>query len=209
MVLKKLQAALRATLRSLPSFDRAAGFAVALNQGKVQWTKSAMADALLAPNVPDFRSVGPCSCAKFPGPRLYGHLVTRDWQKLMPCKPLYQLCGDVCLAQRTMPSVKRVVSVVQGRCKRYLKLCGFRKDDSELASCRFSALLETEYAEWLQGMPGYLHQSRLLAQRHLVHSCGIILVRVDRNPGRLVAMCCAWRLGRRSINWFLLPLPGM
>ena len=77
-VLKKLQHALRSILRSLPSFDRAAGFAVALNRGKVQWTKSAMADALLAPNVPDFRSMGSCSCGQWSGPRLHGHLVTRD-----------------------------------------------------------------------------------------------------------------------------------
>ena len=91
-----------------------------LRLGKVGWSRSPMADAVVAPSVPCFEEFGSCRRQGFDGSRLNSHL-----------------CGQETLAQPTFPSARYIGNWMEMRFKRWLKACGFSTEVAEDAAARF------------------------------------------------------------------------
>ena len=73
------------------------------------------------------------------------------------------------------------------RFKRWLRLSGFPANDAEVVADNFANVVREEFAGWLATLPKILMRSHLIQQRRLLAAEGIVLVRIDRNPGRMMA----------------------
>ena len=193
-ILRTLQAHVRNQLLALPHFDRTLHFYPTLRLGKVCWSRSPMVDAIVAPSTPAMESIGPCQCAGMVGPRHGEHIVTRQWQLLAPCRELAALCGSESMAQRTFPTAQYVADIMRQRLKRWLVLCGYDNDTAAAAAGCFAESVFKEFTKWFAALSPMLIRSNIAQQRRQVNSHGLILVRIDRNPGRVMAMCVeAWK----------------
>ena len=86
------------------------------------------------------------------------------------------------------------------RFKRWLRLAGFPADDAEMAADNFANVVREEFTVWLATLPRILLRSYLAKQRRLVAKEGIVLVRIDRNPGRVIALCVeGWKALNRTV----------
>ena len=143
-LLQLLQEQVRQQLLVLPHFDRTMHFYPTLRLGKVCWSRSPMVDAVVAPSTPNLESVGLCHCSNWARPRYNGHIITRQWQSLLPCRCLAELCGTESMSQRTYPTAEYVAEIMRERFKHWLCLCGFDADVSEVAAVRFSTIVQSE-----------------------------------------------------------------
>ena len=193
-IVSRLQGLMRAQMLTLPHFDRSVHFFPTLRLGKMCWSRSPMVDAVLAPSAPNLDEIGCCRCSTWIGPRINGHLITREWWNLPPCRRLAELCGSQSMAQRTYPSPQRAAEVMHGRFKRWLRVAGFAAEDADVAATSFARCVKEEFEAWFQRLPQMLFRSNVALQRRLAAKHGLIFVRIDRNPGRVVALCVeAWK----------------
>ena len=74
-----------------------------------------------------------------------------------------------------------------------MRVAGYDTDRVSSAACRFRDVVESEFNDWLHTLPPLLRRERLVKHRRALWDHGIVLVRLDRNPGGVVAMCVeAW-----------------
>ena len=85
-----------------------------------KWGKSVFAESIVAPALPSLKRVRSCTCSLSNGPKINGHLISRDWPQLPVCKK-FALCGGATLAQRTHPSVDTPGAAVKAQTERMLK----------------------------------------------------------------------------------------
>ena len=72
---------------------------------------------------------------------------------------------------------------------RFLRSGGFPEEEAQLAA---EAVLETTLrtlSPWYHSLAPVLKQKDLIAARSKVWAGGLVLVRVDRSPGRVVVLC--------------------
>ena len=150
-----------------------------------------MVDTVVAPSCPPMYQIGLCQCH---GGAYQGHVLTRDWERLPACGKLRRLVGARCMAQRTYPRVDHVVGTVQARITQYLVACGYATDLAQREASTVTGVFRGRLATWLGSLPPYLQQSRVRAALQPMWAAGLVAVRIDRNPGRVVVMCVeAWK----------------
>ena len=179
------------SLRRLPVFERLPQFMVTIRVGRAIWARSPMVDTVVAPSCPPMHQIGLCQCH---GGAYQGHVLTRDWERLPACGELRRLVGARCMAQRTYPRVDHVVGTVQARITQYLVACGYATDLAQREASTVTGVFRGRLATWLGSLPPYLQQSRVRAALQPMWAAGLVAVRIDRNPGRVVVMCVeAWK----------------
>ena len=188
-LLGHLSIAVRDTLRLLPVFARLPQFHVSVRTGRVCWSKSPTVDFLVAPSRPPLDQIGECQCQGWHANRWEGHVLTRSWDQLPPCNALHQLVGLQCLAQRTYPTAQYVCSMLEGRVVRFLTACGFDTELAEEHATRVLAAFYPHLERWLCGLPGYLQQRAIRSAVRRMWRAGLVAVRIDRNPGRVIVLC--------------------
>ena len=98
------------------------------------------------------------------------------------------------MSQRTYPTAEHVAEIMRERFKHWLRLCGFDADVSEVAAVRFSTIVQSEITQWFATLPAMLIRNSLVQHGNRIDNHGLVLVRIDRNPGRVMAMCVeAWK----------------
>jgi hypothetical protein len=190
-VLKQLRVEVKAALMTLPFVRRAPQFVVSLEATAVCWEKTPFAEAILSPaNIPWDR-VGPCRCGALPAevPRYQGHAICRNWQQLGCCERLRQVAGAASLQCRTYPSLRRIAELFEERAVRFLRRAGFPEERAQKAAAAVLEPTLRTLRPWMDSLAPLLKQRELIAARSMVWEAGMVLVRVDRSPGRVVVLC--------------------
>ena len=191
-LLQQLNLEVKAMLRALPFVCRTLHYDLHVQASSLSWQKTPFADALLAPSRLPIDKVAPCRCHELPSqvPRYKGHAITRSWAALPCCADLARF-HNVSLQCRTFSTPERICVEFGERLRRFLKTAGFVDEhlDRAVQACVASAkrLLEP----WLCTLPPYMLHSFLTRARQRLWSHGMVMARIDRNPGRLVALCRA------------------
>ena len=127
-MLRTLSALLKDVLVSLPGYWRNPQFRIMFQGGRVIWSRSSFADAVLAPAVVRTQECA-CGCTSYTGPRFQGHLCTRGWAVVPPASRLYHLVGNRCLSFRAYPELEVILEVLRGRVRRALLSAGVPKEE--------------------------------------------------------------------------------
>ena len=190
-LLNLLSCEVRAVLRALPFVCRSLHFELVVEAGSLGWQKTPFADILLAPSKLSFQKVGPCRCQNMNSefPRLHGHVITRAWDKLPYCRSLADLGINSSFQCRTFPPLERICEVFGHRIRRILHLAGFTDEHLGRAQQNILESVRRILAPWMARLPIIMQQTSLVRIRHETWRSGMVLARIDRNPGRLVAMC--------------------
>ena len=190
-LLKHLDAEIRATLRALPFVCRSLQFDLIIEAGAMGWQKTSTADSFLAPSSLPLDKVGPCQCGRqsADAPRLHGHIITRHWDALPCCSALAELGITSSFQCRTYPTVDRICEAFGRRTRRVLRTAGFSDDNLEQATSRITTVTRRLLDSWQTSLPAIMQQNYLMRIRQQVWRCGMVLARIDRNPGRLICMC--------------------
>ena len=190
-VLKQLRVDVKAALIGLPFVRRAPQFAVVLEGTAVCWEKTPFAEAVLSPATIPWDLVGPCRCGALPAcvPRYQGHVICRSWQQLTCCEQLWQVAGAASLQCRTYPSLQRIAEQFEERLVRFLRRAGFPEERARSAAAAVGQPTLRTLGPWMASLAPVLKQRELVAARKKVWEAGLLLVRVDRSPGRVVVLC--------------------
>ena len=157
----------------------------------VCWEKTLFAEAILSPAAVNWDELGPCQCGALPDwvPRSQGHAISREWQKVPWCRKLLSVVSSSSLQCRTYPSLQRIVMEFHDRLVRFLKLAGFPEYQAKEAAASVEGPTTRALTPWFMSLPALVRQKELLAARKLVWRGGLLLVRVDRSPGRIMVLC--------------------
>ena len=190
-LLQQLNGEIKATLRALPLVCRSMQYELMLEASSLCWEKTPFADAILAPSNLPIQKIGQCRCSSYPSdiPRFKGHVITRSWASLPCCAEMAKFGNNVSFQCRTFSSVDRICDEFGHRVERFLKAAGFAEEHLHHAQQCITSLARRLLEPWLQTLPTYMQHSSLIAARRRLWSHGMVAVRVDRNPGRLVVMC--------------------
>ena len=183
-LLDSLNRSLHQCLRIFPEFLRGPQHRIMLSTGRVCWSKSPYADAVLAPAWPAFEQIGLCRCVD-----KAQHFCSRSWSLAPPAEKLFSIVSNRCLSYRVMPSLQRLTGDLESRLKRFLKLAGLSRELTEEVTHEVLKQWKVWLQPYLSSLPGWLRHGTLLRARKPVWEAGLVFVRVDRNPGRLVLMC--------------------
>ena len=78
---------------------------------------------------------------------------------------------------------------------RFLRLGGFPEEDAKAFAAAVMQTVLTTFSPWYGSLAPALKQKKLIAARSKVWAGGLVLVRVDCSPGRLVVLCCElWKM---------------
>ena len=154
-----------------------------------KWGKSPFVESIVAPALPSLEKIGKCNCSALEGPRVAGHLISRSWQDIPACRALKLLCGGASLSQRTYGSTEVFCDSVKKQAIRLLRSAGMEKDDAEGAAYRYSCTFKLLMQQWMKSLPPILFQQNIRKALQAVHRAGLMFVRIDRSPGRVVVMC--------------------
>ena len=190
-ILQVLRGRVKATLLKLPFIRRTYQFPLMVEGASVCWERSPYAEAVLSPAAPVWDQVGPCSCAQLSPelPRCGGHVVSRTWDTIPCCRQLSELVGGASLQCRTFPSLERICEQFGDRVTRYLRAAGFSEEEANQALSPILRTTRRVLAPWLQSLPHVMQQGALLSARRAVWAGGLLMVKVDRNPGRVMVVC--------------------
>ena len=190
-LLRSMSKLLHHLLLRVPGFCRNPQHRILLSVGKVIWSKSPTADAVLAPSFlpPDFSVY--CQCTSMCGNRVDGHLCARNWSEVQPCRPLASIVGERCLTYRIFPSLSSVLTKLSNQVRKVLLSSGLPRDQAKELAQVFSVSCKPLLQGHWNELPPWLKSGRLKAALQSVHRSGLVFIRIDRNPGRLVVMCSA------------------
>ena len=188
-IIAHIQNLLRSALLKIPGFQRYPQFTIQLQVGRTCWSKTPMADTILAPSFPKFSSPLSCGCRCCEVNKVQGHVCVRQWSDISACQTLWNLVGGSSLTFRTFPSLDRVISSIshQATCK--LQACGMPKDTAEEASGILVRTIRSPFEHYWSTLPPQTFADNLKKAVRPVHKAGFMFVRVDRNPGRIILMC--------------------
>ena len=132
-------------------------------------------------------------------PRISGHVITREWNRMPCCHDLFQTIGHSSLQMRTFSSLPHIIDDVTSQLDRILRRCGFPKEASSSVILDVVPSLRCSVSDMLSKIPKGLKGSFLTVQRKKINGSGFIFVRIDRNPARLILLCReAWVLLQRA-----------
>ena len=189
-LLGHMQRLLREVLHSIPGFSRTAQFSIQFAIGRVSWKRSPMLDSIVAPSFLKF-SDSACRCAGFSATRFQGHVCTRNWETLPPCKGLSQLVGTRCLTYRLYAPLSYVLADIQSQVSNKLRMCGMPKDNADIAAERYCIAIRRPLEQYWDSLPPFLLLDNVKLALRAVRRSNMVFVRIDRNPGRMILMCQA------------------
>ena len=106
------------------------------------------------------------------------------------CSELLNLGGiEASFQCRTYPTLQRICDVFNDRVRRFLTLAGFAEEYIDVAQQAIVNSVRRHLQPFMANLPPIMQQSCLIRARRQIWNGGMILIRVDRNPGRLVAVC--------------------
>ena len=122
-------------------------------------------------------------------------MICREWQKISWCRELSAVVGGSSLQTRTCPALQRIVGEFSDRMAWFLRLGGFPEEDAHSAAITVMEPTLTALSPWYASLAPALKQKYLVAARSKVWAGRLVLLRVDRSPGRFVVLCCElWKL---------------
>ena len=190
-LLAHLNSKVRAVLRALPSVCRSLQYDVMVECGSMVWRKTPFAESLLAPSALSMHKIASCHCGSLVNsvPRYQGHVITREWSTI-PCAALLRAFGANSSFQcRTYPSWQRICEDFSFRVKRFLRCAGYNDESMDVAHRSVIEEAARLLIPWLVTLPAIMQQDRLLKARRQLWAHGLVVARMDRNPGRIVVMC--------------------
>ena len=188
-LLRQMKRDLRKLLLEIPVTARTPHFFVSSQCVSCKWGKSPFIESIIAPAMPSLEKIGKCNCLALAGPRIAGHLICRSWQDIPACRALNHLCGNAPLSQRSYGSIEKFSQSVKRQAMRLLRSAGMEKDDAEDAASRYSCIFEQLIQQWMESLPPMLFQQNVRKALRAVHRAGLLFVRIDRSPGRVVVLC--------------------
>ena len=146
--------------------------------------------------------VGECSCHKFlnAGLDYHGHLITRNWTTLPPCRTLSQCVAPFqSLQARAVPDLDTICNYFRGGVEHLFKKVGWDPEQTNLPVEQVLRTCEHILKCWYSSVSSMLHLRRLRSAIRKVHEAGLVFVAVDRNPGRVICLCVeAWKELQKS-----------
>ena len=190
-LLRRLNGETRAALQALPFVCRSLQYALVVEAGSLGWEKTPYAETLLAPSKLALNKVGRCQCNRLGSgyPRINGHVITRAWDALPCCSNLASLGLQSSFQCRTFPSLHRICETFGCRLRRFFRSAGFADDYLDEAVANIVDMARHLLAPWLANLPAIMQQAALIHMRQQIWDAGMIIVRIDRNPGRLIVLC--------------------
>ena len=193
-LLLNMQRRLRHFLFSIPAERRTTQFIISSRCVVCKWGKSPLVESVIAPSSPDFQHIGQCSCLSLKGTRIAGHIVTRNWWELPVCSKLYELCANCSLSQRTYRGLAVLCADLKLQAKKLFRSSGMEKEDTEATANQYSEYAKDLLSPWMGSLPQMLIQRNIRKALRIVHNAGFLFVRIDRSPGRVMAICReAWQ----------------
>ena len=105
------------------------------------------------------------------------------------------MVGGSSLQNSTYPALQRIVGEFSDRMTRFLRLGGFPEEDAQSAVKEVMEPTLSALSPWCASLAPALKQKYLIAARSKVWAGRLVLLRVDRSPGRIVVLCCElWKL---------------
>ena len=178
---------MRRALRVLPSPCRLDNFEVVARCLSACWRGSPYLTDVLSPSIPPLECVGPCSCMHTSTG--VQHIFTREWQHLSCCYALTQLLGDIPLQMRVFPSITYIQTSVRTQLRRLFKSVGFEKDAFQRIIDEICVTFHPSIISWAETLPSFLQLRLLRPALRQVHRAGLLFLKLDRNPQRLVVVC--------------------
>ena len=188
-LLQMLQRALQKMLFTIPMHDRTPQFFISSRCLNCTWGKSALVETIIAPALPALKKIRECNCSALKGPRIAGHFISRSWHEVPACAALYRLCGSVSLSQRAYPDADILRESAERQALRLLRAAGMEKENAEGVAARYSCIFKHLLQHWMATLPPMLLQANIRRALRAVHRAGLLFVRIDRSPGRVVVMC--------------------
>ena len=184
-----LQKLLDETLLFGPGYARTPQFSVQLAVGRVSWKRSPTLDSVVAPSFPKISSSLECRCGQMSTNLVHGHVCTRQWGELQICQQLHQLLANKCLSYRLYLPLQNVLCDIQAQVSKKLRSCGLDKDAADIAADRYVALIGHPLEDYWGTIPPHLQLSNIQAALRPIARAGLVFVRLDRNPGRVILVC--------------------
>ena len=198
-IISHVQDLLRNNLLKIPGCQRFPQFTIQLQVGRACWSKSPMADAIIAPSLPKCRLTASCACLGYSVNKVLDHVCLRQWQLLPCCAKLFMLVGSSTLAYRTFPPVDGVLNNIRAQAERKLRSCGLPKEPSEEIGSVMLQSLQQPFQSYWSTLPRQLLLKHIKDALIPIRKAGFIFVRIDRNPGRVVLLCQSlWNSLQRS-----------
>ena len=152
------------------------------------WRKTPFAEALLSPSALPVHKVASCHCELLSSsvPRYKGHVITREWHSL-PCAALMRAFGASSSFQcRTYASLQRIGDYFSSRVKHFLRAAGYNNESLDVAQRSIVEEAERLLSPWLATLPAIMQQDCLFQARRQLWAHGLVVARMDRNPGRII-----------------------
>ena len=188
-VISHVQNLLKCAISKIPGFQRLPQFILQLQVGRACWSKSPMADSIIAPSFPKRLAAAACGCNAVQANKIQGHVCLRNWSVLPSCQGLFKLVGTSSLAYRTFQSVDSVLSSIRLQAVRKLQSAGMPKEAADHVGEACARTLKLPLEQYWASLPERMLLSHLKKAVRPVRKEGFIFVRVDRNPGRVVLLC--------------------
>jgi hypothetical protein len=190
-LLRDIRSLVKQQLLQVPVPCQSWEYPVVMDGPNLFWEKTPFAENILAPTQVNLSALGSCSCASAAAglPRWQGHLITRKWWMLPCCRELADMARTFSLQQRTYPPLQEILKVFQQRLKRFLRDCCVGVGNVPLLISPVMAAVEPRLRQWLATLPPLLQRSTLRRVRKRFWQRGLVMVRIDRNPGRLILLC--------------------
>ena len=176
---------------ALPFVKRALQFDLMVEGSSMCWEKTPYAEAVLSSSVLQWDKVGPCQCHRLPDSmtRWQGHVVTRAWDTVPCCQTLKKVAGGCSLQCRTYPGLDAICERFADRTLRFMQMGGFSDDDASLAQSSIAETTRKILTPWLMSLSPVMQQKELVKGRRDIWAGGMVLLKVDRSPGRVIVAC--------------------
>ena len=190
-LLSTVRSEIKSVLGSLPFVCQSFQHQLMVEATTFCWAKTPFAEAVLSPSCVPVARLGRCQCSRYlPNlPRRNGHIVTRNWDQVSCCRQLAAFGSSYSFQCRTYPPVEKICQEFQLRVKRYFRMAGFSEEVLEEAVSKVMMSIRGPLEQWHGTLPAVMNRSSLAQARKSAWNGGIVLCRVDRNPGRLIAVC--------------------
>ena len=174
-LLRQLRSEVRSAMKALPFVRRSMQYNIMVEATAVCWSKTPYAETVLSPSQLPLEEVGACCCGSLPGTlrRCEDHVICRDLSLVPCCARLWRLAGEQ-FAERL---------------EKYLKQAGFKAAEVAMVKAEVVRVTLQKFQPWMQALPAMMKQRQHREARRHVWKSGMVLIRVDRSPGRVVVMC--------------------
>jgi hypothetical protein len=90
---------------------------------------------------------------------------------------------------RVFPSADYIITDVQSQLRRLLRSTGFGRVAAETTASAICHDFHPIVSQWVTELPSYLQLHRLRPALRHVHDAGMLFLKVDRNPQRVILLC--------------------